>query len=59
MIKLKILRGRPVLDCEVGSECNHRYPYKIDTESRRDTGGQVTMGAVTWSESPSVMLYSL
>lgn len=44
MIKLKILRGRPVLDCEVGSECNHRYPYEINTESRRDTGGQCDHG---------------
>lgn len=44
MIKLKILRGRSVLDCEVGSECNHRYPYEINTESRRDTGGQCDHG---------------
>ena len=60
MNKLKILRWRPVLDYEVGSECNHRHPYKIDTESRRETGGcNLTMGAVTWSESRSVMSYSL
>ena len=60
MNKLKILRWRPVLDYEVGSECNHRHPYKIDTESRRETGGvQFDHGGsdMKWKSISHVLLF--